>query len=59
MSTKERLFEIALNLFSERGFKATSIRAITREAGLSIAAFYNHFSSKDERLKQMYAHYVR
>ncbi len=58
MSTKERLFEIALNLFSERGFKATSIRAITREAGLSIAAFYNHFSSKDELLKQMYAHYV-
>ena len=58
MSTKERLFEIALNLFSENGFNATSIRAITREAGVSVAAFYNHFKGKDELLKQMYTYYV-
>ncbi|NLO37556.1 MAG: TetR/AcrR family transcriptional regulator [Clostridiaceae bacterium] len=58
MSTKERLFEIALNLFSEKGFNATSIRAITHEAGVSIASFYNHFDSKDELLRQMYAYYL-
>ncbi len=58
MSTKEKLFEIALNLFSEKGVNGTSIRMITGEAGVSVASFYNHFSSKDELLAQMYDYYV-
>ena len=58
MGTKEKLFEIALNLFSEKGVNATSIRMITGEAGVSVASFYNHFKSKDELLQQMYDHYV-
>ncbi len=58
MSTKENLFEIALDLFSKDGFNATSIRSITKKAGVSVAAFYNHFKSKDELLKEMYDYYT-
>ena len=58
MGTKEKLFEIALNLFSEKGVNGTSIRMITSEAGVSVASFYNHFKSKDELLQQMYDYYV-
>jgi AcrR family transcriptional regulator len=58
MNTKERLFETALNLFSEKGFKATSIRDITRETGVTVSSFYNHFKSKDELLQAVYDHYT-
>jgi AcrR family transcriptional regulator len=57
MMTKEKLFETALKLFSEKGFEATSIRVITRETGLTVASFYNHFKSKDELLQAIYDYY--
>ena len=52
--TKERLFMIALDLFSEHGVEGTSIRDIVNKAGVSTAAFYNHFSSKDALLQAVY-----
>ena len=55
--TKERIFETALNLFAEKGYKATSIRDITKATGLSVAAFYNHFKSKNELLQAIYDFY--
>jgi AcrR family transcriptional regulator len=58
LRTKERIFETALNLFAANGFKATSIRDITRETGLSVAAFYNHFKSKNELLQSIYDYYT-
>ena len=58
MNTKERIFETALTLFSEKGVNATSIRDITRATGLTVAAFYNHFKSKDELLQAVYSHYT-
>ena len=56
--TRERLFSIALDLFSKNGVDGTSIRDIAGEAGISAAAFYNHFSSKDALLQSIYAHYM-
>ena len=59
MTTKEKLFEVALELFSKKGFNATSIRAITSKAGVAVASFYNHFKSKEELLDQMYEFYTK
>jgi AcrR family transcriptional regulator len=56
--TRDRLFGIALDLFAEKGFDATSIRDIVGEAGVSTAAFYNHFESKDALLEAVYRHYM-
>lgn len=58
MTTKEKIFEAALKLFSEKGFNASSVRDITKEAGVTVAALYNHFRSKNELLKAIYDYYT-
>lgn len=59
MNTKEKIFQAALDLFSEKGFKATTIRDITGRTGITPGSFYNHFASKDELLQAVYDHYIR
>jgi AcrR family transcriptional regulator len=51
-STKERLVTEAMRLFSEQGYRATSISQIEKAAGLvpGCGALYNHFKSKDALL---------
>ena len=40
--------DAALNLFSRKGFKATGIEAILKEAGVAKMTLYNHFSTKED-----------
>jgi AcrR family transcriptional regulator len=51
-STKERIVEEAMRLFSEKGYKGASIVQIEAAAGLSPGAggLYRHFASKEELL---------
>src|SRR5688572_11629348 len=51
--TSKRIVEAALDLFYERGFKATTMREIALACGLTAGALYNHFSSKDDLLSQI------
>jgi AcrR family transcriptional regulator len=44
--TKAILRHAALRLFAQKGYAATSIRAIAREVGLSESVLYAHFASK-------------
>jgi AcrR family transcriptional regulator len=48
--TRERILDIALDLFIEQGYEKTSLRQIAEELGFSKAALYYHFASKDEIL---------
>ena len=48
--TKDRILDVAETLFADNGFAATSLRDITREAGVNIAAVSYHFGSKDALL---------
>lgn len=43
---RDRLLKAALELFTEHGFHAVSIRDIAERAGLSNPALYQHFSGK-------------
>ena len=45
--TRRRLLEIAVERFGRRGFRATSVSEIAREAGLTQAAAYAYFDGKD------------
>ncbi len=45
--TREKVLNAAEELFSEHGFSATSVRAITTQAGVNLAALNYHFGSKD------------
>jgi AcrR family transcriptional regulator len=53
--TKARILDSAEKLFAERGYDATSLRAITQEAGVNLAAVNYHFSSKEALLRALFA----
>lgn len=46
-ATVAALLEAALDLFAERGYGATSIPDICKEAGLTKGAFYSNFANKE------------
>jgi len=50
VGTRERILEIALELFTEQGYERTSLRQIAERLGFSKAAIYYHFASKEEIL---------
>ncbi|GAA2375032.1 TetR/AcrR family transcriptional regulator [Nonomuraea africana] len=53
-STRDLIVETALRLFRERGFDATTMRAIAAEAGVSVGNAYYYFASKDELVQAYY-----
>jgi AcrR family transcriptional regulator len=53
--TRQRILEVAAHLFSERGFAGTSIRDIADALGVTKAALYYHFPSKDAILGELVA----
>lgn len=48
------LVNTALQLFSRKGYDATSIRAIATEAGVSLGLLYNYFESKEALLLEIF-----
>ncbi|MGD0310923.1 MAG: TetR/AcrR family transcriptional regulator [Acidimicrobiales bacterium] len=48
--TRERILDIALDLFTTKGYDKTSLREIAEQLGFSKAAIYYHFASKEEIL---------
>src|SRR5680860_152711 len=50
---RERLLEAAVQAFAERGFHGTTTRDIAAAAGLSPAAVYVFYRSKEELLEQI------
>jgi AcrR family transcriptional regulator len=49
-AASERVLASGIQLFSSVGFLATTIRELTASCGLTAAAFYNHFESKEALL---------
>ncbi len=45
--TRRRILEIAIERFGDRGYRATSVSEIARAAGLTQAASYAYFDSKE------------
>ncbi|EDY45262.2 TetR/AcrR family transcriptional regulator [Streptomyces sp. SPB074] len=50
--TRRRLREVALGLFTERGFEAVSVAEIAEAAGVSKMTVFNYFGSKEELVLQ-------
>ena len=46
--TKNKILEVGRRMFFENGFDGTGVRAIMREVGLDVGAFYYYFKTKDE-----------
>ena len=58
MTTKDRVLDAAERLFARDGIEATSLRAITAEAGVNLAAVNYHFQSKDALVRAVIARRV-
>jgi AcrR family transcriptional regulator len=51
--TKERIQQVALELFVLHGYEKTSLREIAEHLGITKAALYYHYASKQELLKSI------
>src|SRR2546429_4302669 len=45
---RSRIQDVALELFTEHGYEATSLREIAERLGVTKAALYYHFKTKDD-----------
>jgi AcrR family transcriptional regulator len=46
--TRARIQDVALELFTEQGYEATSLREIAERLGVTKAALYYHFKTKED-----------
>ena len=57
MNTKEKIMDVALHMFSERGYEAVSIRDICGEVGIKESTLYYHFKNKQDILDSLIARF--
>jgi AcrR family transcriptional regulator len=53
-ATRERILEVALELFNERGYDKTSLREIAERLGITKAALYYYFERKEDILLELH-----
>ena len=53
MNTREKILDVALHMFSERGYEAVSIRDICGEVGIKESTLYYHFKNKKDILDSL------
>jgi TetR/AcrR family transcriptional regulator, transcriptional repressor for nem operon len=49
---RQRILDVAAQLFREHGFEGIGVADLMKEAGLTHGGFYGHFSSKDDLIAQ-------
>lgn len=59
ISTKQKIFDISIDLFSQKGFDAVSVREIAREVGIRESSIYNHYKSKDAIMDSIFQYFKR
>lgn len=53
-AARARLYSIAMRLIAERGYEATTLRDIAREAGVSVGLLYRYFPNKQAVVIALY-----
>ena len=54
LSTKDKIFQSALELFASQGIQATSTAQISKKAGIASGTLFVHFKSKQELIDTIY-----
>ncbi len=57
MSTKEKIFDVALDLFSKKGYDSVSLREIAEEVGIKKSSIYSHYPSKKVILMDIFEYF--
>lgn len=55
-TSRAAILEAALDLFQERGYEATTMRAIAERADVSLGSSYHYFPSKEHLVLEFYRH---
>src|ERR1700757_5520759 len=56
--TRSRVQKVALQLFAEQGYEKTSLREIAERLGVTKAALYCYFKSKEDIVRSLVEDYV-
>ena len=59
ISTKEKIFNVSLELFSKKGYDKVSIREIAKNVGIKESSIYNHYSKKEDILDTIFEYYKK
>lgn len=54
LETRNRIYTAAIDLMDRKGFENITIADISKQAGVSVGAFYHHFSSKNDILAEIF-----
>jgi AcrR family transcriptional regulator len=57
MNTKEKIFDVALDLFSKKGYDSVSLREIADSVGIKKSSIYSHYSSKEAILMDIFEYF--
>ena len=58
MNTKEKIFDVSLDLFSKKGYDSVSLREIADEVGIKKSSIYSHYSSKEAILMDIFEYFT-
>ena len=53
MDTKNKILEVSLALFAQKGFDGVSVREIAKEVGVRESALYKHYKNKEDILDKI------
>jgi len=54
VSTKEKILEVSIRLFAQKGFKEVTVREIADAVGIRASSLYKHYESKDDILGSIF-----
>lgn len=58
-NTRQRIQDVALELFAEQGYEKTSLREIAEHLDVTKAALYYHFKTKEDILVSLFQDLAR
>lgn len=58
MNTKEKIFDVSLDLFSKKGYDSVSLREIAEDVGIKKSSIYSHYPSKEAILMDIFDHFT-
>lgn len=56
-ASTQKVLKAALSLFSRQGYRATSMRQLSRRSGLSVGNLYHHFGNKEQIFQRLIDRY--
>lgn len=59
MNTKDKIFEVALDQFSKKGYDSVSLREIAEEVGIKKSSIYSHYPSKEAILMDIFEYFKK